>query len=238
MTPQLVESKELSGMTKWRKRKTKNGDFTGITTGGALCYVSRKKVRSAAGKKLPLKRRVKLRLFSSPLPSDGETEMEAEPDTSSYAPAKIYRNSNLRTSSSPLSIDRKRESQPPLQGANGRSQRRPLSRRELPASSSFGKERSCKKDMWVKSTGGPGSSTWFDGRSPGWTMSVSRLQNCCETGDRRRCHRNPGTKSPKFSSLIVIPPGVATRYPVPLERCYVDLYGGHARSLFTLLGLA
>ena len=91
---------------------------------------AKKRRRSAAGKKPPLKRRVKRRRFSSPLSSAEETEKGAESDTSSYAPAKQYRTSNLRPPSSPLSIGRERAPNPDdaLKGVNERSKRRPFSR--------------------------------------------------------------------------------------------------------------
>lgn len=91
---------------------------------------TKKRCYSVGGKKLPVKRRVKRRRFSLPLSSDEDIETGTEPDISSYAPAKIYCTSNLQSSSSPLSVGREREPKPDdvLEGAIGKSKRRPLSR--------------------------------------------------------------------------------------------------------------
>ena len=69
-----------------------------------------KRRRSAAEKKLPLKRHIKRHRFSSPFSSDEGDETGSESDTSSYAPVKSYRISNLASASVlPLSLGRERE---------------------------------------------------------------------------------------------------------------------------------
>lgn len=131
MIPQQAKTKEFSGMTKRPKQTMKEGNSRRITMRRALRCVSRRKGSTAAGKKLPLKRRVKRHRFSSPFSSDEEAETGAESYTSSYAPAKLYRTSNVRpASASPLSIGREREPNPEdaLEGANGRLKQRRLSR--------------------------------------------------------------------------------------------------------------
>lgn len=95
-----------------------------------LLRSTKKWYQSVGAKKLPVKRRFKRRRFSSPLSSDEGIETGMEPDISSFAPAKTYRSSNLRSSFSPLSVGRERELKPEkvLEGANGKSKRRPHSR--------------------------------------------------------------------------------------------------------------
>lgn len=89
---------------------------------------TQKRCRSAAGKKLSLKRRVKRR-FSPPPSSDDGNQTGPESDTSSNAPTRPCCTSNLRPSYSPLSLGCMREPNPdaPLKSTNGRSNRRRLS---------------------------------------------------------------------------------------------------------------
>lgn len=120
---------------RWDSKAAEADDAGGGLQGdnneqSTLLRPTKKRCQSVGGKKLPVKRRVKRRRFSSPLSSDEEIETGTQPDISSYPPAKTYRTFNLRSSSSPLPVGREREPKPDdaLEGANGKSRRRPLSR--------------------------------------------------------------------------------------------------------------
>ncbi|KAL8696688.1 MAG: hypothetical protein Q9201_007534 [Fulgogasparrea decipioides] len=126
---------ELNKRARWDGKAAEADDAGGGLQGdnneqSTLLRPTKKRCQSVGEKKLPVKRRVKRRRFSSPLSSDEETETGTEPDISSYPPAKLYRISNLRSSSSPLPVGRERAPKPDdaLEGANGKSKRRPLSR--------------------------------------------------------------------------------------------------------------
>ena len=110
---------DLSGSGDERAHRddkaSKVGDEGGALQGdnndmSALIRRTIKRRRSAAEKKLPLKRRIKRHRFSSPFSSDGD-ETGSESDISSYAPVESYRISNLASASSllPLSLGRERE---------------------------------------------------------------------------------------------------------------------------------
>ena len=87
----------------------KVGDGGGALQGdnhiSALIRRTRKRRRSAAEKKLPLKRHIKRHRFSSPFSSDERDETGSESDISSYAPVESYRVSSLL----PLPLRRERE---------------------------------------------------------------------------------------------------------------------------------
>ncbi|KAL9594962.1 MAG: hypothetical protein Q9179_005168, partial [Wetmoreana sp. 5 TL-2023] len=87
MIPQQAETR-----AQWDNRAAEaddeGGGFQADNNESASLRPTKKRGRSTAGKKLPLKRRVKRHRFSSPFSSDEETETGAESDTSSYAPAK------------------------------------------------------------------------------------------------------------------------------------------------------
>ena len=74
----------------------------------SLLHPAKKRRLSSGGKKLPSKC-VKRRRFSSRLSLDKGTEIEPEPDISSYAPAKLCRTSTLPPASSPSSLLNGRE---------------------------------------------------------------------------------------------------------------------------------